>query len=184
MPGQIIFLHGPSSSGKTTTAQAIRAQVDVPFWHISIDHLRDSGVLPTERINRKEFAWSEMRGPFFAGFHASLAAYAAAGNNLIVEHILDTPGWIAELKEVLAPFDVLFVGLHCDLAALQAREQARGDRPIGSAEQDFRTVHVGRVYDIEVNSQANPDENARAILRCWRSGVRTSEFATAKTVVD
>ena len=30
-----------------------------------------------------------MRGPFFAGFERSLAIYAGAGNNLIVEHIIE-----------------------------------------------------------------------------------------------
>ena len=179
MNGQIIILHGPSSSGKSTTAKAIQRLVEFPFWHISIDHLRDSGVLPTERIERQEFLWSDLRKPFFNGFHASLAAYAKAGNNLIVEHILDTPEWILELKNLLAPFDVLFVGLHCELDELKARELARGDRPVGSAEQDFHTVHSGRVYDIEVNGQGNAEENSHAILECWRSGRRQSEFAVS-----
>ncbi|WP_224826780.1 chloramphenicol phosphotransferase CPT family protein [Cognatishimia sp. MH4019] len=182
MTGQIIILHGPSSSGKSTTAKAIQQLVEFPFWHISTDHLRDSGVLPTDRIKRQEFHWCDLRKPFFNGFHASLAAYANAGNNLIVEHILDTPEWVHELKNLLAPFDVFFVGLHCSLDELKIREQARGDRPVGSAEQDYYTVHFGRVYDIEVNGQASVEENAQAILECWRSGFRQSEFAAKKRV--
>ena len=47
---QIIFLHGASSSGKSTIAKALQACIEKPFWHISIDHLRDAGVLPTERM--------------------------------------------------------------------------------------------------------------------------------------
>lgn len=179
MSAQIIFLHGPSSSGKSTTAKAIQGMAELPFWHISIDHLRDSGVLPSERIQRRDFLWSDMRKPFFDGFHASLAAYAKSGNNLIVEHILDAPEWVSDLQRLLAPFDVLFVGLHCPLDALKARELARGDRPVGSAEQDFHTVHAGRVYDIEVNGEDDPVENAQIILECWRSGLRKSEFALA-----
>jgi chloramphenicol 3-O phosphotransferase len=177
MKGQIIFLHGPSSSGKSTTANAIQGLAEVLFWHISIDHLRDSGVLPTERIERKEFLWSDLRKPFFDSFHASLAAYAEAGNNLIIEHILDQPEWTEDLKALLAPFDVLFVGLHCDLDELQRRELERGDRPIGSAEQDFRTVHSGRVYDIELDGNGSATKNAQTILDRWRSGNRQSEFS-------
>ncbi len=41
----IIFLHGASSSGKSTIAKELQSRIEVPFWHISIDHLRDSGVL-------------------------------------------------------------------------------------------------------------------------------------------
>ena len=39
----ILFLHGPSSSGKSTLAAAIREASDRPYLHLSIDHLRDSG---------------------------------------------------------------------------------------------------------------------------------------------
>uniref|UniRef100_UPI000711262D phosphotransferase-like protein n=1 Tax=Pseudovibrio sp. POLY-S9 TaxID=1576596 RepID=UPI000711262D len=108
----------------------------------------------------------------------ALAAYAHAGNNLIVEHILDNPDWLPELKELFQPFDVYFVGLHCDLEALKQREIARGDRPIGSAEQDFHSVHVDRVYDLEIRNTASTEHNVTAILEGWRSGIRKSEFAT------
>lgn len=174
----IIFLHGPSSSGKSTLAAALRAHADLPFWHISIDHLRDGNVLPMGRIASGDFAWRDLRGQVFDGFHGSLAAYATEGNNLIVEHILDTPGWADDLKTLLTPFDVFFVGIHCALPELRHREAARGNRPAGSAEQDFHSVHKGRIYDIEVNGQDDPTENAHRILEVWRSGTRISEFAT------
>ena len=80
---QIVFLHGASSSGKSTIAKALQASIEKPFWHISIDHLRDSGVLPLSRFRSGEFAWSTARKAFFDGFHASLAAYADAGNDLM-----------------------------------------------------------------------------------------------------
>ncbi|WP_171181376.1 chloramphenicol phosphotransferase CPT family protein [Ruegeria sp. HKCCD8929] len=177
MNGQIIILHGPSSSGKSTTAAALQEIIELPFWHISIDHLRDAGVLPVNRLNRKDFAWSDMRKPFFDGFHKSLAAYAEAGNNLIVEHIFDTPEWVDDLKNLLAPYDVYFVGFYCDLDELRWREAERGDRPTGSAEQDHGTVHKGRNYDIEIDGQKSPALNAQQILMAWRSGIRSSEFA-------
>lgn len=177
MSAHIIFLHGASSSGKSTIARALQAHIERPFWHISIDKLRDSGVLPLERVNNGDFVWRDMRAPFFDGFHASLAAYAAAGNNLILEHILDTPGWADDLHGLFEPFDVLFVAVHCDLAELERREAARADRPIGSAAQDFHTIHKGRRYDIELNSEDGVEANVSAIIAAWHSGKRQSEFA-------
>ncbi|WP_136439553.1 chloramphenicol phosphotransferase CPT family protein [Pacificoceanicola onchidii] len=175
MSGQIIILHGPSSSGKSTLARAIREAAEVPLWHVSIDHLRGSGALPAAR-----FDWATLRGPVFDGFHRSLAAYAEAGNNLIVEHILDTPHWAPELKGLLRPFDVLFVGVFCGLEDLKTREAARGDRPVGSAEQDYHTVHKGRVYDLRINTDREPTaKSAERVLAAWRSGRRCSEFAGA-----
>ncbi|NNK65972.1 MAG: hypothetical protein HKO95_04475 [Rhodobacteraceae bacterium] len=65
--GKTIFLHGASSSGKSTLTRALRAVLPVPLWHISIDHLRDGGDLPSARITSVEFAWSAMRGDRKAG---------------------------------------------------------------------------------------------------------------------
>ncbi|WP_208989185.1 hypothetical protein [Pseudovibrio sp. POLY-S9] len=75
MNGQIIILHGPSSSGKSTTAVALQNAIELPFWHISIDHLRDGGVLPTKRFKNGDFNWSNLRKAFFEGFHASLKRF-------------------------------------------------------------------------------------------------------------
>ncbi|MGV8955511.1 MAG: phosphotransferase-like protein, partial [Cypionkella sp.] len=58
----------------------------------------------------------------------------------------------------------------------EQREAARGDRPIGSARQDYETVHVGKVYDLELNSLDGPDANVQTVLAAWRSGRRHSSF--------
>ncbi len=173
----IIFLHGASSSGKSTIARALQARIEAPFWHISIDHLRDSGVLPLARFNSGEFDWRAQRSAFFDGFHRSLGAYADAGNNLILEHILDTEGWFDVLQRLFSAHDVFFVGVHCPLEVLQAREARRGDRPAGSAQRDFETIHAERRYDLELDGEADPDVNVERLLAVWRAGVRSSDFA-------
>lgn len=175
-PAKIIFLHGPSSSGKSTLARLVQATTDEPFWHISIDHLRDSGVLPSARFAKGDFEWRRERSKFFDGFHGSLVAYASAGNNLIVEHILDTPGWFAQFIELLEPFDVFFVGLHCSLEELESRERARMDRPMGSAAEDYRTVHAGLEYDLEIHSHRSPEENASLLIDAFKSRLGPSVF--------
>ena len=88
--GKIILINGASSVGKTTLSRALQNKLEEPFWHFSIDHLREARVLPMERIKGGEFAWPAMRPAFFEGFHCSLPALAAAGNNLIVEHKINT----------------------------------------------------------------------------------------------
>lgn len=172
----IILLHGASSSGKTTIARQLQARIEKPFWHISIDHLRDAGVLPSERFRNGDFRWADAKPAFFEGFHRSLKAYADAGNNLILEHILDTEGWLEQLTQLLAGHDVYFVAVHCPLPRLIEREAARGDRPIGSAEQDFHTIHLGRHYDLDLQSEDGVEANVERILAGWRSGHRLSDF--------
>lgn len=176
MSGRIIFLHGASSSGKSTIARRLQQRIDQPFFHYSIDHLRDSGVLPSARIAAGEFDWKEMRARFFDGFHRSVAALASAGNNLILEHILDTKGWREQLVDLLAGHDVFFVGVHSSLAELIRREQARGDRKVGSAEVDYYSIHKGVRYDLELSGEADVDENVDRLIATWRTARGRSAF--------
>jgi chloramphenicol 3-O-phosphotransferase len=93
-PAPIILLNGASSAGKSTLAKELQARLPVPFWHYLIDHLLAAQVLPRARIDSGEFRWPQQREAFFDGFHRSIAAFAGAGNPLIVEHIVETGGWV------------------------------------------------------------------------------------------
>lgn len=175
-PGKIILLNGASSSGKSSLARAVQAQIEEPFWHISIDHLRDSGVLPTARIRSGEFQWAAMRDAFFEGFEQSLLAYLRCGNNLIVEHIMESRNWLLRLARLLEGQDVFFVGLHCDLAELERREIARGDRKVGDARRDFHQIHSYCRYDLELDSAVPPEVNAGRLIAAWRARTAPSAF--------
>lgn len=175
-PGRIILLNGASSSGKSSLARALQAKIDTPFWHISIDHLRDSGVLPTARIKSGEFHWRTMREAFFLGFERSLLAYVAAGNNLIVEHIMESEDWLLRLAVTLSGQDVFFVGVHCELAELERRELARGNRPVGDARRDYFRIHSYCLYDFEVDGAEEVQVNADAVIAAWNNRSQSLAF--------
>jgi len=175
-PGAIILLNGASSSGKSTIASGLQEAASLPFWHISIDHLIQAKVLPSQRISTGEFSWRELRPSFFKGFHQCLPALATAGNNLIVEHIVESEDWMERLLKLLAPFDVFFVGIHCPLEELERREIARGDRRIGDAKKDFETTHKFCKYDIEVSSINNLEDNVSLILAGWQNRSKPAAF--------
>ena len=158
--GAIILLNGASSSGKSTLAQALQATLDEPFWHFSIDHLMAARVLPQARIDAGEFPWPFLRRGFFEGFHRCLPALAGAGNNLVIEHIVESADWMQKLVGLLGHLDVFFVGVHCPLIELERRERSRGDRPIGDAKTDFETTHTFARYDFEVDATLPADRNA------------------------
>jgi chloramphenicol 3-O phosphotransferase len=171
-PGKIIFLNGASSSGKSTLAAALQSSLPEPFWHYSIDHLNAAKILPQARIRSGEFAWSELREKFFDGFHRSLPAFASAGNNLIVEHIIETEAWMQRLHRLLNGLDVFYVGVHCPLAELERRESGRGDRPIGDARKDMETCHQHVAYDFEVDATMPLEVNVQAVISAWESRIR------------
>ena len=113
-----------------------------PFLHVSPDHLVASGMLPARRDPDGPFAWwQQMRPRLSDGFHRCLSALAAAGNDLIVEHIIEFRAWREDLATLPVGLDVFLVGVHCDLAEIDRREMrperspyrrgpvARGNRP-------------------------------------------------------
>jgi len=178
MAGVIILLNGPSSSGKSTLARAVQARAPLPFWHYSIDHLKVAGVLPRDRIDRADFAWSDLRQSFFEGFHRSIPAFAEAGNNLLVEHIIEERRWMDRLLRLLEPFDVFFVGLHCPVEELEQREVARGDRRVGEARADAAITHTFGTYDFELTTTTPVAEQATALLSAWKVRRRPGAFAS------
>lgn len=124
-----------------------------------------------------DFAWPVMRPRFFRGFHRSLPAIASAGNNLIVEHVIEFQTWMDELVTLFAGFDVFFVGVHCPIPELERRERERGDRMIGEAHDHALVVHSYGQYDFELDSSIDtPDTNAALIIAAWQKRTQPSAF--------
>ena len=158
----IIILNGTSSAGKSTLAKALRASITEPFCYYASDQLADAGF----RAN-KHFAHSDERARFFDGFHRSIAAFAEAGNILIVEHIVEEAAWWTQLQAILAPYDVFWVGVHAPLAEIERREKERGNRQIGEARYHLKTHHYCR-YDLEVDTTLPLETVLANILDGWR----------------
>lgn len=175
-PGRIILVNGASSAGKSTLCRAVQSRADAPFWHYSIDHFRGD-VLPWSRIKRGDFAWPDLRPAFFDGFHRCLPALAGAGNDLVVEYIVETPQRLSDLLALLADCDVFFVGVHCPLDELERRERMRGDRKPGEARTDYATVHTHCTYDLEVDGTRMAEDNADAVVGAWHARRSPGAFA-------
>lgn len=88
---------------------------------------------------------------------------AAAGNNVVMDHVL-SPEWrLRDCLDLFVAQDVVFVGVHCPRAELERRERERGDRPIGPAVRQSGQVHAHGLHDIEYDTtRADP-------LRCATS---------------
>ena len=180
--GKIIVINGPSSSGKTTLAQALQKQFDVPFIRFSFDLFLDHQAFPMEQIRSGTFSWDSMRPSVFRGIHRCLPALATAGNNIIFDHIIETKLWLHDLVSLISELDVFFVGLHCSLAELERREMQRGDRRSGEARLDFETVHIITSYDLELNSENTLEDNVAVLIRTWKE--RTHPSALDRMIQD
>lgn len=173
MKGNIIFLNGVSSSGKTTLSKEI-VKLLPDYFHFSIDDF-DSII---ERM--------EERGtdrlipiPTETFFHRSIAMFSDQGVNLIVDHVLHDEETITDAYKTLSDYPLYFVGVHCPVKELERREQARRDRRIGLARQQLLFVHQhNEPYDVEVDTFKNGTEkNAQVIANFIAANEATLGFS-------
>ena len=109
-PGQIIFLNGTSSSGKTSLAKALQKRLPEPFLHLTLDAF-------IEMLPRLDDPGLFM--DMVSGMNRAIRVMADEGNNLIVDHVLIEDIWMNQCLELLEGFSVLFVGLDCPLGTFQ-----------------------------------------------------------------
>ena len=158
--GLVIFLNGTSSSGKSSIATELLRILDETYFHMSIDDFH------AMRVDR-DIAPQDLQAEIdrtARGFHRSVAGMAAAGNNVVVDHVLTQPWRLQDCLTLFTPQDVVFVGVTCPLDEVQRREQERGDRDLGLAARQFDQVHRHGIYDIECDtSVSTPSECAESI---------------------
>jgi chloramphenicol 3-O phosphotransferase len=174
----IIFLNGVGSVGKTSIVKALQAALGDAYLHVGIDQFID--MLPPQYIGDPQgllFEAAEVdskpvvtikTGPVFqrlmAGMRHAVQALAQQGNNLIIDEVLIGQEW-EQYVELLSGFMLHFVGVFAPLATIEARERLREDRLIGLARGQYHIVHVGKRYDLEIDtSKMSPAECAALII--------------------
>lgn len=172
---QIIYLNGPSSSGKTTLAKALQKEFDSPFIHIGID--RVIGMMP-EKLNNWEgqpaplgFSWKEsidktghlvyeiQSGPFARKMVQTLIeivlTMARMDHYIIIDDVSFGKCQVDVWKDALKDYKVIWIGLNAPLDILEAREKERGNRMQGSARAQYFQVHKDANYDQEFDTSKN-----------------------------
>ena len=175
--GRIILINGTSSSGKTTIVKGLQSALPdlwlemgidrfayalpgrvlgEPTWPQLFRYVRPDG----EPDGRFTIETTPLGQRFISGMHATAAALAEAGLNVIVDHVLLEQAWLDECSRRWAGFAVLVVGVRCPLDVVVERERARQDRTLGQAEAQFAVVHRwADRYDVEVDTSVlTPDE--------------------------
>lgn len=183
-PVQIIYLNGPSSSGKTTLAKALQHAFDDLFLHVGIDKI--IGWMP-EKVNDWTggeaplgYSWKKNTdesgnpiqelqiGPdaqkIAKTFQEVVLTLAKMGHHLIIDDVSFGKKQVDEWKKLLKDFTVLWIGVNAPLPILEQREKERGNRMMGSARGQFYKVHVDATYDLEIDTHhATLKENIHKI---------------------
>lgn len=192
--GTVIILNGPSAVGKSSIQTELQKQMDELYLKVGIDSFFDALIASPDLSNfekDKEFSQYTPDGilirsvkltkdasgnqivpltigpagdKIISGMHYAIAAYAARGNNVIVDYILYKPEWAEDLKAALKDTKTYYIGIKAPLGTLEEREKKRGTSPIGHARSHYDTVHQGMSYDLELDvSNLSPEQSAKKI---------------------
>jgi chloramphenicol 3-O phosphotransferase len=175
----IVVLNGTSSAGKTTLAKALQDTLPTPYLLVGIDTVVFA--LPRRYLNEQ---WQDVYRYTYAGdrivsirpteygdrlirgLHASVAALADEGLDVIVDHVLTEAGWVDHLERTFAGRPVVRVAVTCPLAVTEERERARNDRTLGQARAQFDLVHRHLKPDVTLDtSTVDPAQGAALVLR-------------------
>ncbi|XOV81695.1 MAG: chloramphenicol phosphotransferase CPT family protein [bacterium] len=186
--GNIIFLNGCSSSGKTTLAIKLQQLLDEPYQHIALDQFRDGLPSRTRGLNAPDntsgssglnVVPSTEDGKWVThirfGAHGenilkamrrTVALFSELGHNVIVDDLLFKREYLDDYVDLLDPKKVWFIGVKCRLDVVNQRESTRPGRFPGTAAAHFDQIHDhGEVYDLELDtSDASPRELALQII--------------------
>jgi chloramphenicol 3-O phosphotransferase len=176
----IVVLNGASSAGKTSLARAVQDAWDEPALIWGIDTVvtalprRYLGALWSTEMYRYEHApdgtiTAIHPGPYgdrvVRALHRAVAALGRAGVNVLVDQVVLTPEWGADLRAACAGLDLLTVHVYCPPAELERRERERGDRTLGQAVAHHRAAVAALHHDLTVDtSVVDPVTGARRIL--------------------
>ncbi|MEU9098596.1 AAA family ATPase [Streptomyces sp. NPDC048361] len=145
----IIFLNGTSSSGKTSIARELLPILGDTYFSLPVDAFHAMRTTPPD-LGPDRLA--DVLKRTWMGFHRAVAGMAAAGNNVLVDHVLSERWRLLDCLALFAPADVVLVGVRCPLPELERRERERGDRPPGLAARQMAQVHAHGLYDIECDT--------------------------------
>lgn len=182
---QIIYLNGPSSSGKTTLAKILQQELEQPFLHIGIDRI--IGMMPA-KINNWEgglapdgFSWKEsvdeaghliheiQMGPFARKISDTLKeivlTMAKMGHYIIIDDVAFGKEDVDKWRAILSGHKVLWTGIHASLSILEERERQRGNRIVGSARAQYYQVHNAVTYDLEFDTTKDSLESIAQTIK-------------------
>ena len=188
--GTILILNGASSSGKTSIIKALQTTLDAPYLNAGLDKFLF--MLPSRYLNRP--LWDDVMGhadsagelghTLVSGMHHAIAALSRRGNNVLADHVLVEPRWIAECAALFADLPAHLIGVRCPLDVLERREHDRKDRTLGQARAQFDLVHAHGIYDVEVDTSLNtPDECAEQIAEYLATSKKPSAFRTLRAAL-
>lgn len=169
--GFLIVINGPSSSGKSTLADAIQKESNEIWWSVSVDAITAFATPSLKQDNKEHESHLNILKKLVRIAtqltRRNIEDLLTDGHNVIFEIVcqngyIDADYW----KSIFNGYPAIWVGLDTNLDELERRESIRGDRLKGLAAWHKQRVHRGIEYNLFFETTyLSPREAAHVILQ-------------------
>ena len=168
--GQIIFLNGVTSAGKTSIVEALQDREDVFFYVVANDLFQE---MVGERWLRRDY-WKEL-AQVVQLMYRTAKLLSDEGHHVLIDGILvERPQFGGHLRKLLDimknnPFDIVEVA--CPLEVCRARNIVRGDRYETQSEEQAALMARDIPYSLRVETDLHtPETCAEQIVNALMKG--------------
>ena len=169
-------------------SRLLQQLLPTPYQHIALDQFRDGmpdryrglnspagspgesglNIVPKEKNGQllTHISFGEHGEQVLKGMRRANAAFAEAGNNVIIDDLLFKPDYLDDYAHALRGVPAWLIGVRCSLEVVNEREGRRSGRFPGTATSHFHEVHAHEAcYDLEVDTSAmTPKQCAELIV--------------------
>lgn len=149
--GQIIFLNGVTSAGKTSIVEALQERDDVFFYVVANDLFEE---MVGEKYLRENY-WKYLSEVIIMMYHTA-KLYSDMGKNVLIDGILVEREEIAphylQLKEILKNNPLELVEVYCPLEICRKRNLLRGDRYESQSDEQQERMAKNIEYRMRVDT--------------------------------
>ena len=162
--GQIIFLNGVTSAGKTSIVEAIQKRDDIFFYVVANDLFQE---MVGERYLRENY-WKYLSEVIIMMYHTA-KLYSDMGKNVLIDGILvereEIKPHYQQLLEILKDNPLDLVEVYCPLDICRKRNIIRGDRYETQSDEQYELMAKDIKYKLKVDTSLHsPAESADIII--------------------
>ena len=155
--GNIIFLNGVTSSGKTSIVEALQAREDHFFYVVANDLFQET---VGERWLRKNY-WKYLSEAIIMMYHTA-RLFSDMGKDILIDGVIVeqqeiTPHY-EKIKEIFAGYPLKIVEVACPLEICRRRNIARGDRYETQSEEQAAIMAKSIEYCMTVDTSIHTSE--------------------------
>ncbi|MBR0137991.1 MAG: AAA family ATPase [Erysipelotrichaceae bacterium] len=148
MSEMIILLNGPSSSGKSTLAEALSSLIkerrNEEYEIVSIDDFM--------KISTDETIYEDDVFEISGSMCEAAVEYIKSGKGVIIDHVITSERIFDQFKQMCGCYPIRLIKVSCPLEVLLKREKERGNRYEGSAKDSYTYLYPVEGYDITVDT--------------------------------